>query len=195
LLLLCSGEIPRGEKPFYASKPSLKQSMMQTTCTSSRLAKASKLGKNLSAVPAASTLKSTLATVEGAVEEGAQVMVAGAVQTAGVIPNVAPKVASAPKEPEDTLLSNVEKGAKVVAPECKLLLSFPTMHQWWPLPRRNQKMVYCQRLYLPLCLFPLVKEMSRSHHRVMMIVAIVTVRIVIVLVLVIAVALQVLVLM
>jgi hypothetical protein len=74
---------------------------MRVIHTSSRLAKASKLGKNLSAFPAAFTLKDTLATVEGAVWEGAKVVVADAVQTAAVIPIAAPKVASAPKEPED----------------------------------------------------------------------------------------------
>jgi hypothetical protein len=43
----------QGEKTFYASKPSMKQSMTQSTYTSSRRAKASQLGKNLSAVPVA----------------------------------------------------------------------------------------------------------------------------------------------
>jgi hypothetical protein len=63
--------------------------MMQSTRTSSRLAKASQGGKNLSASPAVP--KDVVATVEGG----------------------AP---SAPKEPEEGLLSTVEGGAKVVAP-------------------------------------------------------------------------------
>ncbi len=50
------------------------------------------MGKNLSAVPVVLTLKDTLATVEGGVP-------------------------SAPKEPEDGLLSNVEVIAKFVAPD------------------------------------------------------------------------------
>jgi hypothetical protein len=83
--------MPRGSKPFYASKPSMKQSMTQSTSTSSWLARASQLGKNLSAVPTVPTLKDVVATVEGG----------------------AP---SAPKEPEEGLLSNVEGGAKVVTP-------------------------------------------------------------------------------
>jgi hypothetical protein len=49
------------------------------------------VGKNLSAVPAVPTLKDVVATVEGGPP-------------------------SAPKEPEEGLLSNVEGGAKVVAP-------------------------------------------------------------------------------
>jgi hypothetical protein len=56
--------MPQGEKPFYSSKPPLKQSMTQTTHSSSRLAEASNSEKDLSAVPMASTLKDTLATVE-----------------------------------------------------------------------------------------------------------------------------------
>jgi hypothetical protein len=64
---------------------------MQSTRTSSRLAKASQVGKNLSAVPAVPTLKDVVATVEGG----------------------AP---SAPKEPEEGLLSTVEGGVKVVVP-------------------------------------------------------------------------------
>jgi hypothetical protein len=83
--------MPRGSKTFYASKPSMKQSMMQSTPTSSRLAKASQLGKNLSAVPTVLTLKDVVVTVEGG----------------------APCV---PKQPEEGLLSTVEGGAKVVAP-------------------------------------------------------------------------------
>jgi hypothetical protein len=84
---------------------------MRTTHTSFRLAKASKLEKKLSAVPMASALKDTLATVE----EGAKVMALDAVQTAAVIPNVAPMVASAPKEPEDSLLSKVVSAPLSVA--------------------------------------------------------------------------------
>jgi hypothetical protein len=61
------------------------------------------LGKEFSAVPVALTLKDTLATVK----EGAQDVALDAVQTTAVIPNVAPKVASALKEPEDGLLSKV----------------------------------------------------------------------------------------
>jgi hypothetical protein len=69
--------MPRGEKPFYASKPSMKQSQTRSTRASSRLAKASQVGKNLSAVPAVQvgknlsavpavpTLKDVVATVEG----------------------------------------------------------------------------------------------------------------------------------
>jgi hypothetical protein len=65
----------------------------------------------LSAVPMALTLKETLATVE----EGAEVVVPDALQTAAVIPDVAPKVASAPKEPEDGLLSKVVSAPSSVA--------------------------------------------------------------------------------
>jgi hypothetical protein len=83
--------MPRGKKPFYASKPSMKQSAIRSTRASSRFAKASQVVKNLSAVPAVPTLKDVVATVEGG----------------------AP---SAPKEPEEGLLSTVEGGAKVVAP-------------------------------------------------------------------------------
>jgi hypothetical protein len=72
--------MPRGEKPFYASKPSMKQSSTRSTRASSRLAMASQLGKNYSSIPAALMLKDIVATVEGG----------------------AP---SAPKEPEDGLLS------------------------------------------------------------------------------------------
>ena len=72
----------QGSKPFHASKPSMKQSMMQSTHTSSWLAKASLVGKNLSSVPAVPTLKDIVATVEGG----------------------AP---SAPKEPEEGLLLTV----------------------------------------------------------------------------------------
>ncbi len=57
--------MPQGSKAIYASKPSTKQSTMQSTRTSSQLAKASQLGKNLSTVPAAPTLKVIVATVEG----------------------------------------------------------------------------------------------------------------------------------
>ncbi len=83
--------MPRGKKPFSASKPSMKQSAMQSTHASSRAAKASQAGQNLSAVPAVRTLTDVVATVEGGPP-------------------------SAPKEPEEGLLSNVEGGAKVVAP-------------------------------------------------------------------------------
>jgi hypothetical protein len=103
--------MPRGEKPFYSSKPTLKQSTTQTTRTSSRLAEASKLEKELSAVPMALTLKDTLATVE----EGAKVMAPDAVQTTAVVPNVAPKVASAPKEPDYSLLLKVVSAPLSVA--------------------------------------------------------------------------------
>jgi hypothetical protein len=114
--------MPRGSKPFYASKPSTKQSMMQSICTSSRLAKASQLGKNLSAVPAAPALKDVVATVEGGVpyapkepeeglllnvEGGAKVVVPVVVQGLAVVSNDAPMVASVPKEPENGLLLNV----------------------------------------------------------------------------------------
>jgi hypothetical protein len=44
--------MPHGEKPFYASKPSMKHSQTRSTRASSRLAKASQVGKNSSAVPA-----------------------------------------------------------------------------------------------------------------------------------------------
>jgi hypothetical protein len=83
--------MPRGKKPFYASKPSMKQSATRSTRASSWVAKASQVGKNLSAVPAVPTLKDVVATVEGGPP-------------------------SAPKEPEEGLLSNVEGGAKVVVP-------------------------------------------------------------------------------
>jgi hypothetical protein len=83
--------MPHGENPFYASKPSMKQSTTRSTRASSWLAKASQVGKNLSAAPAVPTLKDVVATVEGG----------------------AP---SAPKEPEEGLLSTVEGGAKVVVP-------------------------------------------------------------------------------
>ncbi len=66
----------------------MKQSITQFTHTSSWLAKASQLGKNLSAVPAVPTLKDVVATVEGG----------------------APSV---PKEPEEGLLSTVERAAKL----------------------------------------------------------------------------------
>jgi len=83
--------MPHGEKPFYASKPSMKQSTTRSTRASSRLAKASQVGKNLSAVPALPMLKDVVATVEGGPP-------------------------SAPTEPEEGLLSNVEGGTKVVVP-------------------------------------------------------------------------------
>jgi len=103
--------MPRGEKPFYSSKPPLKQNMMLTTRASSRLAKAPKLEKELSAVPMASMLKDTLATVE----DGAKVAALDAVQTTAVVPDTAPKMASAPKEPEDGLLSKVGSAPLSVA--------------------------------------------------------------------------------
>ena len=83
--------MPRGKKPFYASKPSMKESATRSTRATSRAAKASQAGQNLSAVPAVRTLTDVVATAE-----------------------VGPP--SAPKEPEEGLLSNVEGGAKVVAP-------------------------------------------------------------------------------
>jgi len=96
--------------------------MTQSTCTSSRLAKASQLGKNLSAVPAAPALKDVVATVEGGVpyapkepeeglllnvEGGAKVVAPVVVQGLAVVSNDAPMVASVPKEPENGLLLNV----------------------------------------------------------------------------------------
>jgi hypothetical protein len=102
----------------------MKQSMMQSTCTSSRLAKASQLGKNLSAVPAAPTLKDT---VEGGAPSApvAPVAVQGpvvvsndapvAVQDPVVVSNDAPMVASVPKEPEDGLLSKVVSASSSIA--------------------------------------------------------------------------------
>jgi len=114
--------MPQGSKPFHASKPSLKQSMTQSTHTSSRLAKASQVGKNLSAVPAVLTLKDVVATVEGGepsapkepeegllstVEGGAKVVVPVVVQGPAVVCNNAPVVASGPKEAENGLLLKV----------------------------------------------------------------------------------------
>ena len=83
--------MPRGKKPFYASKPSMKESATRSTRATSRTAKASQAGQNLSAVPAVRTLTDVVATAE-----------------------VGPP--SAPKELEQGLLSNVEGGAKVAAP-------------------------------------------------------------------------------
>jgi hypothetical protein len=57
--------MPRGKKPLYASKPSMKKSATRSTRASSRVAKASQVGKNLSTVPAVPTLKDVVATVEG----------------------------------------------------------------------------------------------------------------------------------
>jgi hypothetical protein len=102
----------------------MKQSMMQSTRTSSRLAKASQLGKNLSAVPAALTLKDT---VEGGAPSApvAPVAVQGpvvvsndapvAVQGPVVVSNDAPMVASVPKELEDGLLLKVVSTPSSVA--------------------------------------------------------------------------------
>jgi hypothetical protein len=95
--------MPRGSKPFYASKPSMKQSMTQSTSTSSWLARASQLGKNLSAVPAVPTLKGLLSNVEG----GAKVVTPVVVQGPPVVSNNAPMVAFVPKELENSLLLNV----------------------------------------------------------------------------------------
>jgi cobalamin biosynthesis protein CobT len=121
-LLFVSGEMPRGEKPFYASKPSMKQSMTRSTHTSSRLAKASQLGKNLSAVPEAPTLKDIVATVEGGapsapkepeygslsnVEVVAKFVTPVVVQGPAVVSNDAPMVASVPKEMQNGLLLNI----------------------------------------------------------------------------------------
>ena len=114
--------MPRGENPFYASKPSMKQSTIRSTRTSSWLAKASQEGKNLSAVFAVLTLKDVVATVEeGApsaptepedgllltVEGGAKVVAPVVVQGPAVVSNNAPMVAFVPKEPENGLLLNV----------------------------------------------------------------------------------------
>jgi len=111
--------MPRGSKPVHASKPSLKQSMTQSTRTSSRLAKASQVGKNLSAVPAVPTLKDVVATVEGGppsapkepeegllltVEGGAKDVVLVAVPRPAAVSNIAPVAASGPQEAENSLL-------------------------------------------------------------------------------------------
>ena len=82
--------MPRGKKPFYASKPSMKESATRSTRATSRAAKASQAGQNLSAVPAVRTLMDIVAAVEGGPP-------------------------SAPKEPEECSLSNVEGGANVAA--------------------------------------------------------------------------------
>ena len=82
--------MPRGKKPFSASKPSMKESATRSTRATSRTAKASQAGQNLSAVPAVQTLTDVVAAVEGGPP-------------------------SAPKEPEECLLSNVEGGANVAA--------------------------------------------------------------------------------
>jgi hypothetical protein len=84
---------------------------MRSTRTSSQLAKASQLGKNLSAAPMALTLKDTLATVEGKVPSAPVAPIA--VQGPAVISNDAPMVASALKEPEDGLLSKVVSAPSV----------------------------------------------------------------------------------
>jgi hypothetical protein len=102
--------MPQGEKHFYASKPSLKQSTMQSTRTSSQLAKAPQLENNLSAVPTAPTLKDT---VEGGAPSAPGVPVA--VQGPVVISNNSPMAASVPKEPEDGLLLQVVSAPSSVA--------------------------------------------------------------------------------
>jgi hypothetical protein len=73
----------------------MKQSATRSTRATSRAAKASQAGQNLSAVPAVRTLTDVVAAVEGGLP-------------------------SAPKEPEEGLLSNVEVGAKVAAPVVNL---------------------------------------------------------------------------
>ena len=131
--------MPRGKKPFYASKPSMKESATRSTRATSRAAKASQAGQNLSAVPAVQTLTDVVAAVEGGPpsdpkepEQGLLSNVEGGANVAAPIVNLSavPEVTtltdvvataevgppSAPKEPEEGLLSNVEGGAKVVAP-------------------------------------------------------------------------------
>jgi hypothetical protein len=91
--------------------------MTQSTCTSSRLAKASQLGKNLSTVPTVPTLKDVVGGAPSApkepeegllstVEGGAKVVVPVVVQGPAVVSNNAPMVAFVPKEPENGLLLN-----------------------------------------------------------------------------------------
>ena len=130
--------MPRGKKPFSASKPSMKESATRSTRATSRAAKASQAGQNLSAVPAVQTLTDVVAAVEGGPpsdpkepEQGLLSNVEGGANVAAPIVNLSavPEVTtltdvvataevgppSAPKEPEEGLLSNVEGGAKVVA--------------------------------------------------------------------------------
>jgi len=88
------------------------------------------VGKNLSAVPAAPTLKDAVATVEGGapsapkepedgllsnVEVGTKVVALVAVQGPTVVSNDAPMVASVQKEPEDGLLLNVVPAPSSIA--------------------------------------------------------------------------------
>jgi len=131
--------MPRGKKPFYASKPSMKESATRSTRATSRAAKASQAGQNLSAVPAVQTLTDVVAAVEGGPpsdpkepEQGLLSNVEGGAKVAAPVVNLSAVPAvrtltdvvataevgppSAPKEPEQGLLSNVEGGAKVVAP-------------------------------------------------------------------------------
>jgi hypothetical protein len=111
--------MPRGEKPFYASKPSMKQSTTRSTRASSRLAKASQGEKSLSAVPTVPTLKDVVATVEGGpssapkeseegllliAEGGAKDVVLVVVPRPAAVSNIAPVAASGPKEAENILL-------------------------------------------------------------------------------------------